>query len=183
MQYVVCELKKLKTEYPEFVEATKKLQTKAIERAKEIWPGYTYGGLFPGPKQFGITTALPKFFGSTTTALKTFRQNFTSTGWQDIFNLTVQEDVIIGGMGFAITSPTVNITELRMEIGDVKYPRINIEEMQCYDQPAVVFKQGWYAQEERSFLLRGYVEATGYQRVVPINSFVLYKKKDDVISE
>jgi len=183
MQYVLCELEKVKVEYPEYAEATKRLLTKAIDRAKEIWPGFTYGGIYPGTKQFGITSALPKFFGSTTTHLPTFRQNFTATGWQDIFNLTVAEDIIIGGMGWAITSPTINITELRAEISDVKYPRVNIEEMQAYDQPAVILKQGWYCQEEKAFLLRGYIEATGHQRVVPVSSFTIYKKKDDVIKE
>ena len=92
-------------------------------------------------------------------------------------------DRIIAGMGFAITSPTINVTELRLEIDDMKFPRINIEELRAYKQPAIIFKQGWVAQEERPFLLRGYFEATGYQRIIPVNAFVLYKKKADVISE
>ena len=184
MEFVVCELDKIKDVYPEFEASAKRLKEAALARAREIWPAFRYGGMFPGPKEFGITTALPKFFkGFAGTTLTTFRQNFTSTGWQDIFNMTVDEDIIIAGMGFAITSPTINVTELRLEIDDMKFPRINIEELRAYRQPAIIFKQGWVAQEERPFLLRGYFEATGYQRIIPVNAFVLYKKKADVISE
>jgi len=179
---VIGELDKL-TELPEFQKGLRSLIEAAKKRASEIWPGYTFGGMFPQGKQFGITSALPKFFGSTTTHLKHWRQNFASTGWQDIFNVTVQEDIIIGMMGVAIVDPTINITELRAEISDRKYPRINIEEMKAYRKPAVLFKQGLIAEEEKSFKLRGYVTATGYQTVIPIGGFTIFKKLDDVITE
>lgn len=180
---VIGELEKLK-DLPEFQTGLRNLIETAKTRAAEIWPGYTFGGMFPKDKQFGITSALPKFFGSTTTALTNFRQNLGSANaWQSIFDLTVQEDVIIGMMGVAITSPTINITELRAEISDKKYPRINIEEMQSYQQPAVIFKQGLIAEEEKAFKLRGYKTAAGYQRVVPVGGFVLFKRKDLVITE
>lgn len=181
MEYVITELDKLRQTYPNFAQASEKLKKDTVDRAKEVWSGYNYGGMFPQGKQFGVTTLLPKFMLGSGTA--SFRQEFTSTGWQDIFNRTMDEDVIVGGMGFAIPDPSVNITELRMEIEDTKYPRVNIEELQCYKQPAVVFKQGWRCEEEQSFLLKGNVESTGYQRVVPINSFALVKKKELVISE
>jgi len=180
---VIGELDKIQ-ELPEFQRGLDALVNAAKKRAEEIWPGYTYGGMFPGNKQYGMTSALPKFFGSTTTHLKTFRQNLGSANeWQSIFDLTVQEDIIIGMMGVAITSPTVNITELRAEISDKKYPRINIEEMQSYERPAIMFKQGLIGVEEEAFKLRGYKTAAGYQRVVPIGSFVLFKRKDLVITE
>lgn len=179
---VVGELKEIKN-LPEFQRGFDALVETAKRRATEVWSGYTYGGMFPGEKQFGMTSALPKFFGSSTTALKHFRQNFAHTGWQDIFNLTVEEDIIIGMMGISIPTPTVNITELRAEISDRKYPRVNIEEMKNYDKPAVIFKQGLIGVEEEAFKLRGYIESTGYQRVVPIGSFVLFKNKNDVITE
>lgn len=181
MEYVITELNKLRKEYPNFAMGATDLQKKAIDRATAIWSGYTYGGMFPKDKQFGITTLLPRFLLGAGTV--TFRQNQSSTGWQDIYNRTLDEDVIIAAQGWAIPDPSINITELRMEIGDTKYPRVNIEEMQSYSQPAVVFKQGFIVEEEKSLLLRGYVESAGYQRVVPVNGFALYKKKELVISE
>lgn len=182
-KYVLCSLDDLKDQ-PEFTSAFEKLKAVAVRKASQLWPGMTLGGMFPKDNQFGITTCLPKFFtGFAATTLTTFRQNFTSTAWQNIFNMTLAEDIIIGMMGFAITGSAVNVTELRSEIGDVKYPRINIEEIQAYDKPAVIFRQGIICPEEKSFLVKGYIEATGYQRIVPVNGFVLYKKKDDVISE
>jgi len=184
MEYTICELDKLRLEYPNFAQAAVKLKTGAIDRAAKLWPGFTYGGLFPGVKQFGITTALPKFFkGFAGVTLATFRQNITATGWQTIFDMTVEEDIILGGMGFGISQPTTNLTEIRLEIGDKKYPRINLEEANVWKAFAVILRQGWIAEQETPFKLRGYFEATGYQRIVPINSFTLYKRKDLVITE
>jgi len=185
MGYVVAEFGKVKKEFPEFEVASEQLKNQAIARAREIWSGYEFGEMYPKEKQFGITTLLPKFlYGYSGTVLTTYRQRFGSSGWQDIFNKTIAEDIIIGAMGFAIPDPSINISELRMEISDVKFPRINIEEMRCYDKPAIIFKQGWIAEEEKAFKLRGYIEtAKVYQRVIPVAGFVLYKKKDDVISE
>lgn len=184
LEPVIVEFKKVKEQYPEFDAAAQKLLTEAVERATKQWPGFTFGGAYPKSNQFGKTTILPKFLtGYAGTALKNYRQYFGSVNaWNQIFNKTIDEDIIIGISGYAFPDPSIRFTELRYEINDTKYPRINIEEMQCYDQPAVIFKQGIIAMEEESFLFKGYLTSTGYQRVVPIG-FALFKKKSDVIAE
>jgi len=184
MEFLVCELDKVKEEYPNYAQAANDVLEEGKGLANEHF-GMNFGGMFPGTEQYGMTTALPKFFtGYAGSSLTTFRQDFDSSGWQDIFNMSsVTEDIILGGLGFAFTGSSVNITELRMEIGDTKYPRIDIEEINTYDQPAVVLEKGWIGVEEESFKLRGYVESTGYQRTVPLEAFTLYKKKSDVITE
>jgi len=182
---LIVEMDKVRDQYPEFDVGAQKLFTDAVDKAKQQWPGFTYGGQYPSASEFGKTTLLPKFLtGYAGAALTNYRQYFGSVNaWNQIFNKTIDEDVIHGMMGFAFPDPTIRFTELRYEIGDIKYPRINIEEINCYNQPAVIFRQGIIAMEETPFLVKGYLTSTGYQRVVPVESFTLFKKKADVISE
>jgi len=182
VEYLVFERKEA-LKMPEFVESLNILRSNAIAQAEKDWHPYTFGGMYPGKNQFGETTLLPKFFkGFAGTTLTTFRQNITSTGWQNIFSMTVEEDIQLNILGFEFPDPSINVTELRTEIGDKKFPRINIEEIQSYEQPIIVFREGFVITQETSFLLRGFFEATGYQRIVPIG-FTLFKKLADVITE
>ena len=56
MPYIIAPLDKVKGEgaFPEYMSVLKALQDKALDRAGQIWEGYSFGGLYPGDKQFGI---------------------------------------------------------------------------------------------------------------------------------
>ena len=187
-EYMICEYKKIRQEYPEYQKSIKMCHEAVREKAQSAWPGLKISrSMYPIEGEIGETTILPKFLRNRAgSKLSSFRQNFASTGWQYIFydnaNL-MDEDICVGIPGFGILSPTLNFDEIRMEIGDKKYARIDLEEAQGYEQPAIIFKEGLVIPEEKSYIIKGKFAATGYQRIVPIQGLCLYKKKDSVISE
>jgi len=193
MSYVIAPLSLVKGEgaYPEFADVLKSVQDAAISRAKEIWKGYEQGGLYPGDKEFGVCPFRAREMAhdvSSTTLSGTysFRKNFGTTAWHTIFDYSVREDIIHAFAGFMITDEVLRLLELRFEIGDRKYPIIDIQEAKGWGSFAILFKEDvgkeLIAQEETSVYVRGYIESTGYQNIVPLG-FQLYKRKDLVISE
>ena len=193
MSYIIAPMRLVKGEgaYPEFAEVLKSVQDAAIARAKDIWKGYSQGGIYPGDNEFGIcpmrAREMAKDVSSTTlSGTYSFRKNLATTGWHTLFDYTVRKDVIHAFAGFAITDEVLRLLELRMEFGDRKFPILDIQEAKGWGSFAILFKEDvgkeLISQEESSVYLRGYVEATGYQNVVPIG-FQLYKRKDLVISE
>lgn len=193
MSYIIAPMRLVKGEgaYPEFAEVLKSVQDAAIARAKDIWKGYSQGGIYPGDNEFGICPMRAREMAhdvSSTTLSGTysFRKNLGTAGWHTIFDYTVRKDVIHAFAGFMITDEVLRLLELRMEFGDRKFPILDIQEAKGWGAFAIIFKEDvgkeLIAQEESSVYLRGYVEATGYQNIVPIG-FQLYKRKDLVISE
>jgi len=193
MSYIIASLEKVKGEgaYPEFVDVLKSVQDAAIARANEIWKGYTQGGLYPGDKEYGICPLRAREMAhdvSSTTLSGTysFRKNFGATAWHTIFDYSVREDIIHAFAGFMITDEILRILEMRFEFGDRKFPILDIQEAKGWGAFAILFKEDvgkeLIAQEETSVLVKGYVESTGYQNVVPLG-FQLYKRKDLVLSE
>ena len=176
--YVIVEADKVKVQYPEFQKTLAALEEKMLANTKAVsWPGWTYGGLTPGPKQFGRTTILSELFADEAGrkldkahtpdywGVNNFRQLFTSTspaavaipGWKTILQgagiATTPEDWRVAWCGLMFADPSHLISKIRFEID-----------------------------EETHFLLKGFFEATGYQRVIPLG-FAYYKRKDLAISE
>jgi hypothetical protein len=79
----------------------------------------------------------------------------------------IPEDYKVALAGFAFPE-NLRITEIRMQIGDRKYPRINIEEAMAYEKPAIIFEDGFILNEEEGFDLYAYVECPGDQKLVPL---------------
>jgi hypothetical protein len=193
MTYIIAPLDKVKgvNSMPEFGDVLKALQDAAIARAEAIWTGYKFGGVYPGDNQFGICPLRKNEMAHdvTSTTLSgsySFRKNLGSTGWHTLFDYTVRKDVIHAIAGFIMTDEVLRLLELRMELGDRKYPILDIQEAKSWNRFALLIKEDigeeLIAQEETSVYIRGYVEATGYQNIVPLG-FMLYKRKDLVISE
>ena len=210
--YVMCEWKKVKTAYPEFQRTMAELETEAINLARERWPGFKYvaeRAFQPEEGESGRTTILPELFADeagdvldsdhspSTWGVNSFRQYFSSTspapvvipGWKTILQGgnpqqigITHEDSIIALAGFVIPDPTLLITKLRMEIGSRRFPKVDIEEMHGYEQPALIFEKGYVVPEESHFLLKGFFEASGYQRVVPLG-FVIFRRRDLFVTE
>ena len=209
MSFVIVEYKKLKTQYPEFQEKMAALESDALSLASARWPGLTYGKFKPGANQYGRTTHLPELYADeagdildknhspTTWGVDEFRQYFSSTspaavaipGWKTILQGgnpqaigITPEDVILAIAGFAITDPSINFSKLKMEIEDKTYVKVDIEEAHIYEQPAIIFEEGYTVPPESHFVVKGFFQASGYQRVIPLG-FVLYRRKDFLIHE
>jgi len=184
--FVFCEYNSIQEDFPEFQQALAGLESKVIQQTQANWAPMSFGGMTPSSGQFGRTTILPALFNDVNGAqMVTWRQNFTSTGHQTIMTgaktgNTIPEDFNVGWIGLAFPNKELNITELKWQIGDRKYGRVNIEELRCYNQPALVFEEGFVINEEEAFDLYAYVESTGYQRIVPLG-FCVYKVINKVL--
>jgi len=209
MGYVLVEWKKLKTQFPEFQETLVNLESLTLETAAKRWGGQSYGRFNPGADQYGRTTILPEVFADeagdildenhspTWWGVDNFRIYYSNTspsavtipGWKTILQGgnpqqigVTPEDVIIGLAGFAIPDPSILISKFKLEIGDKIHVKIDIEEMHMYEQPALIFEEGYRIPPETYFKLRGFFEADGFQRVIPLG-FLLYRRKDFLIHE
>lgn len=193
MTYVIAPLDKVKGEnqWEEFRGVLSDLQDEAIERAKQVWTGYEFGGVYPGDNEFGICPIRAREMAhdvtvTTLSGTYNFRKNFATTAWHTIFDYTVRTDIFHAFAGFIVTDEILRILEFRFEFGDRKYPILDVQEAKAWGGFAILFKEDkdkmFVAPEETSVYVRGYIEATGYQTIVPLG-FQLYKRKDLVISE
>ncbi len=177
--------------WDEYLGVLRELQQKTIERAGQIWEGYSFGGIMPGDRQFGMTNLRPEEMAHDVTASSvsgtaSFRKSFTATGWTTLFDYVVRDDTVHGLAGFNFPDETLRITKLRWEIGDRKFPIIDVQEAIGWGSFHILFKadQGkeLVATEKQRVYVRGYVEATGSQRIIPVG-LMLYRRIDLVISE
>ena len=184
--YIICELKSVQREWPEFQRVFASLESEMIAKCEADWKPMTYGGLSPSKGQFGRTTILPPLFkGADGSQLVHWRQLFTSTGHQLILagvrsGNVIPEDFKVGWIGLAFPNKEQVITEIKWQIGDKKYGRINLEDLRGYKTPAVVFERGFIIDEETSFELYAYVENATYCRIVPLG-FCCYRRIDKVL--
>ena len=154
-----------------------RLDQRAIAKCNSDWKPKTFNpqmSLSPGSSNYGRTTILPAMFDDHSSVVMdttggggfpvgTWRQLFTTSGHQMIIQgrgtgETIPENFKVAWAGLAFPNKEQHITEFRYQIGDRKYGRINIEEMQCYDTPAIIFDEGYILDEEESFHLYAYVE-------------------------
>ena len=182
--YIFCEWDSVQKEDRQFQEVFAKLETAMINKCNTEWAPRTMGYLTPAAGQYGRTSILPALFdpnpltyggvafGGTRflSPLTTWpvppaywRQAFSHTGHQTLIQgnrtgETMPEDWKVGWLGLAFPNKNQHITEIRFQIGDRKYGRINIEEMNIYNKPAIIFEEPFIIDEETSFELYGYFE-------------------------
>lgn len=187
--YVFAEWHSVQKQAREFQNAFADLETRLITKCNLDWSPKTFNAalaLSPGLNNYGRTTILPPLFkGFAGTQLVHWRQHLTSTGHQTLLTgsaagNTIPEDFKVGLIGFAFPNKQMNISEIKFQIGDRKYGRIDLEELHLYDKPALVFEEGFIIDEETSFELYGYVEHADYQRIVPLG-FCCFKVIDKVL--
>ena len=171
--YVICEYEKVRQWMPEFAASMAQLKNDLIAKASADWDPLKYGGMAPQSGQFGESTVIPGLFNGMHAAyqpLPTWYQTFNGTGHQTIMTGTgtggiMREDYKVGLAGLVFLSKAIRISEIRMQIGDRKIPRINIEEAMVYNKPAIVFEQPMILDEEEGFSLYAYVLTRGEQRI------------------
>jgi len=183
--YVICEWDSVQKDNSVFQQALKRLEIQAITKCNMDWAPRTFNplrALGPSGREYGRTTIIPALFeNASAVRLSTWRLSLTSAGNQTLIagdgsGNTIQEDFKIAWAGVAFPNKQQHITELKWQIGDRKYGRINIEELKSYNKPAIIFEDGYMLDEEESFHLYGYVEGdlpsqspfitAVYQRVV-----------------
>lgn len=195
---MIAEWDKVQRECPEYQAAFAALETEIIRKTNLEWAPRTCGFMLPRSNQYGRTTILPScFHGFANATLPHWRQTITSTGHQTLIHGQrtgdiIPEDVKIAWLGLAFPNKQQHITEVRWQIGDRKYGRVNLEDMRAYNKPALIFEDGFILDEEQSFHLYGYVEgpiptlAWGpdtpciYQSIVMLGA-LYYKNIDKVL--
>jgi len=152
-----------------------------INKCNLEWAPKTMGYLTPSAGQYGRTSILPALFdpnpntyngqpfagaafsAAWPTPPAYWRQAFSQTGDQTLIQgnrtgETMPEDWKVGFLGLAFPNKNQHITEIKFQIGDRKYGRINLEEMRIYNTPALIFEEPFIIDEETSFHLYGYFE-------------------------
>ncbi len=173
--YVICEYSKVKEDFPGFSDMMASLEISLRDKATADWAPLTYGGIKPMAGQYGKTTVMPEMFVgfggiNVGTQLVTWEQLFTATGNNVLIEGngtggSIPEDFKLGFAGIAFLDKAIKVSEIKLQIGDKKLPRINVEEARAYQQPCIIFENGFIADEETGFELLGYVECRGYQRI------------------
>lgn len=173
--FVICEYEKVKEQFPEFQNTLAKLEADLTNLCLSDWSPLTYGGIYPKAGQFGKSTIMPELFfgfGQVAPTLTSWTTYATATGHQGLLAganaLNIFEDYKIGLAGFAFLDKTQRITEYKLQIGDKKFPRINVEEAFVYNKPAVIFETGIILDEETEFDLHGFVECIGPYKLCPL---------------
>lgn len=186
MVFISAPFKQVKGEnaWPEFQSVLPALETAVKGRAEQIWPGFQFGGLFPGNKRYGLLDVRPRdiFGGGTATFTKTYG---SQGSWANIWSYTVPRDEIHGFAGFLVTSPSLIFAQIQMQVEDKILPIMDIEHHQGWAPPfGIILKvdQGKeiVADELQSVILRGFQERNTRnmtQRIVPLG-VQAYKNKD-----
>ena len=150
-----------------------------------------------GDAEYGRTTILPGAFDDhLSVAMATYRQAFTRafvlanptqfTLMQGVgTGEVIPKDIKIALMGLAFPNKQQHISEIKLQIADRKYGRINLEQMAIMNKPALIFEEGLILDEQESFHLYAHFNQTPpnqiagfgvapwttvYQRVVPIGA-------------
>lgn len=193
MSYIIAPLSKVKDDFPEFLGVMKDLENKLRTRSEKIWNGFTFGGLTPGDNQFGLVNipprhmSIPRGFGTWS-----YLQKFSASGsWTNIYSYTVPEDQIHGFAGFGFQGPNMIFNAIRLQISDVIFPIIELEEARMWakdDGLGIILKtdvdEDLIVQEKVSMVLKGWQQRNtdGFtMRITPIG-LMSYKVKDDLIS-
>ncbi len=206
--YVIIETSEIRRYAPEFQATPRELEARVSENSAMVWAGLSYGGLTPREKQFGRTTFLPQHFADeagdvldnahvpATWGRNSFRQLYTNLlptavalpNWKTILQGggapigVTPEDIRMARAVLAFGTKSQHVTKIRFEIGDTRYPIMSVEEVKAYEKPSLIFEEGFELPEETAFTLRGWFEASGHQRIVPLG-FIYYRRKDSVLTE
>lgn len=194
MSFIIAPLDKVMGDQPwnAYIGMMQDLQLAIIDRSKTIWKGYEAGGILPGKDQFGLCPLRANEMAhdvsaNTLSGTYSFRKNLPTAGvWHTIFDYSLRDDVVHGFAGFAITDEILKILQFRFEMSDRIYPIIDVQEAKSWGSFAILFKvdrgHELVVEPRQRVYVRGYVEATGYQTIVPLG-MQAYKTKDLVITE
>lgn len=165
--YVIAEWDSVQRNNRDFQLAMQQLEQKTVSKCLNDWAPKKFDvrrALSPPAGYFGRTTILPELFDDADgSAMSTWRQSLTSSGHQTLITggnsgNTIPEDFKVAWIGLAFPNKQQHITEVKWQIGDRKFGRIDLEEMHAYKTPAIIFEDGFLIDEEESFDLYAYVQ-------------------------
>ncbi|GAG88498.1 unnamed protein product, partial [marine sediment metagenome] len=155
--YIFCEWDSVNRQHAKFQDAFIELENRIISKCNAEWSPKTFGALTPNNNQYGRTTILPQLFdtgpltlhagaqfgnaAAGNPALHGWRQTFVVAGNQTIIQgrgtgEVMPEDWKVAWIGLALPNKNQYLTEIKFQIGDRKYGRIDLEEMRIYNKPA-----------------------------------------------
>lgn len=172
------------------------MESQMIAKCNADWAPKTFGYFVPQAGQYGRTTIMPELFEDHDAATMTnWRQALNVTGHNLLIAgnqsaYTLSEDWKVAWLGLAFPNKQQHISEIRFQIGDRKYGRIDLEVLHAFETPALIFEEGFIIDEEQSFDLYGYVEgplpdsgwAYIYQRIVMLGA-AYYKIVDKALGD
>jgi len=200
--YIFCEWDSVQKSYPDFKMAFRALDDKIMQKCIADWKPRNFGYLVPTSDEFGRTTILPALFDNWAgVQMAYWRQLYTGVGGAVTNFISgcgtgniIPEDFKVAWIGLAFPNKQQHITEIKFQIGDRKYGRLNLEEMLSFNKPAVIFEEGFIINEEQSFDIQAYIEgpipadwfdATSprlYQSMVMLGA-AYYKQIDKVLGD
>lgn len=204
--YTFCEWKSVKgswlgggnenAEFKLWKKAFAEGEQKMISKCDVEWTPKTFGFLAPHDNQYGRTTILPEVFNDhLDVSMAHWRQAFTTAGHQTLIfggnaGHTLPEEIKVLWLGLAFPNKEQHISEIKWQLGDRKYGRINLEELKIYEEPALIFEEAILMDEEQAFELYGYVvgpipvdhegNSRQFQRIVLLGA-LYYKIIDKVL--
>lgn len=176
---------------PAYQSARRDLENSMRTRASTLWNGASPGGVFPTGDQFGLGPLRANDMATDVTdsarsGTYSFRKNLSGGAWRGLFSYTVPVDFMHGFLGFLVTEDVLNILQFRMEIGQSLFPIIDVQEAKRFDRFAILFKtdkgKELIADPKTRVLVNGYIETSGFQRVVPLG-INIYRRPDVVIAQ
>jgi len=193
VDYVVASMEDvMKGKLAKYNSSLKAVKEATRSKAGKKMGTLSFGGITPEGDQYAEVNPRPGFFNDVNgdQLSPTFRQNFTSTGFQTILSADLSADGnvgkswVMGVAGVCIADPVKRITQLYMENGDYTHPILNIENIKTEEGGvAIVFNitesnvDKFVFDETGIFKLNADVESTGYQTVIPLGVAELTKDK------
>lgn len=190
MPYTIMPLREvLEGRVSQFLESLRVVREKAQEVATRVLSA-SFAGLTPEEGQIAEIPPRPEMFTGTTgaTLSGTFRQNFTSTGWNTVLKANlksageVKDKWVLGVAGIAILDPAKRVSQIQILQGDYSHPIIDIEDAFAEEGPvAVIFDVSksnvdrFVFEPDKPFQLDAYIVATGYQTIKPIGVALVVK--------
>lgn len=163
--YVIAEWKSTQRLDATYQQTLRRVEDEFIAHLEQKWNKSFSRGLTPkGDNQFSRTTILPELFDDHLGVRQvTWRQCFTTTGHMTILagsgsGNTLPEDWGVIWTGIALPNKNQHLTDIKCQIGDRKFGRINIEEIHQYDIPVVIFEEPFTIDEETAVDIYGYIE-------------------------
>jgi len=165
--------------FPAYLKMIQEAWRLGIAKARKRF-GTEFGGLDPQGDQFGVTTIRPEFLGVTGGEWKHTRT--TGTGWQDLMNKSVKEDIIIVIVGFAWSNPDIQISQLKVTAAGKTLPILDVEEVKALDSPMVLLPQPLVVGDKQELIFRSYnIVNTGNEYLIPIG--YAFCTKDNLYNE
>lgn len=196
--YSIAELDTVTKSNPIFQDTFIQLETDILNLCNQSWAPKTNGYLTPENSQYGRTTILPALFNNALgVQMQTWRQIFGAVGAVAPLITgaglggVLAEDFKVAWIGVALPNDSQMFTELRWQIGDQRYGRLDLEEIRNYKVPALIFEKGQIIDGKQNIQIDGFLEgpipafgavpnATFPQRVVLLGS-AYYKQADRVL--